>query len=168
MKHVGPIKSRVLDNESEKVWFAVNGLIRDHHRTGLHHPFFDLGRHFVNRFTVLFGVGIHRPQCERNVPETNVGALGLLKDHSETGPRLYHTGEVFSAVKDLIDVLLETLGALCPPHEPEFQHVGPASTLNMLVSGIVLGVIELVLLEQVGGVGGVSGAQQVGVPRQEC
>ena len=52
-------------------------------------------------------------------------------------------------------------------HEPEFEGVDLASTLDGLVAGVKADVVELVLLEEVGGAGAVALVKQVLVSHNE-
>lgn len=156
-----------MQHQPEEVWLVVDGLVRDHHRSLAHHPLLDLGGDLVESFAKLGTVPGNLPQTGRNVPEAHVGALGILDDHLEAGPRLNTIGEIFRILKHFVDVLLETGSALGAPHEPELEDVGAAATLDVLVAGVVLGVVELVLLEQVGRVGRVTPGQDALVAGQE-
>lgn len=66
-----------------------------------------------------------------------------------------------SISESLVDAVSEALRAYCLPHEPQFQTVHFASTLDGLIPSVKTCVVELVLLEQVGGVGTVAAHQQV-------
>lgn len=145
----------------------MDRLVGDHHRALPHHAFLDLGRHLVEPFGELGAVPWHASQTRRNVPEAHVGAFGSFHDHFEPVPCLNTVGEVFSVLEHFVDVLLQSGCALGTPHEPELEHVGPAATLDVLVAGVVLGVVELVLLEEIGGVGRVALRQDSLVAGQE-
>lgn len=45
----------------------------------------------------------------------------------------------------------QAAGSLGLPHEPKLEDVSSPAALNVLVSGVILGVVELVFLEEVGG-----------------
>lgn len=63
--------------------------------------------------------------------------------------------------KGLVDAPLQPLPTLCLPHEPQLQAVHSAATLHHLVSGVQSHIIELVLLEEVAGLGSVAALEQV-------
>lgn len=66
-----------------------------------------------------------------------------------------------SVSESLFNTISEALRAYSLPHEPQFQTVHFASTLDGFIPGVEACVVELVLLEQVGGVGTVAAHQQV-------
>lgn len=63
--------------------------------------------------------------------------------------------------KGLVDAPLQPLPTLCLPHEPQLQTIHTAATLHHLVSGVQSHIIELVLLEQVAGLGPMAALEQV-------
>lgn len=107
------------------------------------------------------------PQTRRNVPEADVCALGLLNDHLEVFALSNHFRQIFGGLEYAINVSLQTVGALGTPHEPELENVRPTTALDVLVARIEPGVVEFVLLEQVGGVAGVALPQDVRVACEE-
>lgn len=76
-------------------------------------------------------------------------------------PNIRNESCLRSVSESLFHTVSETLRAYGLPHEPQFQTVHFASTLDGLISGVQTCVVELVLLEQVGGVGTVAAHQQV-------
>lgn len=63
--------------------------------------------------------------------------------------------------KGLVNAPLQPLPTLCLPHEPQLQAVHAAATLHHLVSGVQSHIIELVLLEEVAGLGSMAALEQV-------
>lgn len=63
--------------------------------------------------------------------------------------------------KGLVDAPLQPLPTLCLPHEPQLQTVDAAATLHHLVSGVQSHIVELILLEEVAGLGSVATLEQV-------
>lgn len=59
-----------------------------------------------------------------------------------------------------VNPVLQPAGAQGLPHQPEPEGVGLAGTLDALVSGVVADVVELVRLEEVGGVGRVAALKE--------
>lgn len=59
------------------------------------------------------------------------------------------------------DAVSEAPRPYCLPHEPQFQTIHFASTLDGLIPSVQMYVVELVLLEQIGGVCTVAAHQQV-------
>lgn len=55
---------------------------------------------------------------------------------------------------------------LCLPHQPELEDIRSPSTLDVGVPAVQLRSVELVRLEEIGGLGRVAGAQGAGVPGQ--
>lgn len=154
--HVRFVQGRVLQDQSEEVGLIVDRLVCDHHRTFPHHAFLDLGGNLVEPFGELCAVTWYVPQSRWHVPEAHVGTLGILDDHFKTFSRLNTAGEVLRILEHLVDVLFQSGSALGTPHEPKFEHVGTAATLDVLIAGVVLGVVEFVLLEEIGRVGRVA------------
>lgn len=69
----------------------------------------------------------------------------------------------------LVHSLLQPLPALGLPHEPQLQTVHAAAALHHLVSCVQSHVVELVLLEEVAGLGPVAALEQVlGVGWGDC
>lgn len=56
--------------------------------------------------------------------------------------------------------LLEACGSQCFPHQPEFERIWTSAALNGLVTSVIADIVELVLLEQVGGLGRVTLLQE--------
>lgn len=80
-----------------------------------------------------------------------------LEEDEIWGPLLHLPAEH----KGLVDALLQPLLPLCLPHEPQLQTVHMAATLHHLVSSVQSHIIELVLLEEVAGLGPVATPEQV-------
>ena len=59
---------------------------------------------------------------------------------------------------------LEALATLGLPHQPELEDVGPAAALHVLVAEVEARVVELIRLEEVGGLRAVRRLQQPLVP----
>lgn len=66
-----------------------------------------------------------------------------------------------SESKGLVDAPLQPLPTLRLPHEPQLQTVHTAATLHHLVSGVQSHIVELVLLEEVAGLGPMATLEQV-------
>jgi len=56
--------------------------------------------------------------------------------------------------------LLEACGSQCFPHQPEFECIRTPAALNGLVTSVIGDIVELVLLEQVCGLGRVTLLQE--------
>lgn len=88
--------------------------------------------------------------------ETYRGPRKAMEKRRDLGPSCL-PGES----KGLVDALLQPLPTLCLPHEPQLQTVHAAATLHHLVSGVQSHVVELVLLEEVAGLGSMAALKQV-------
>jgi len=65
------------------------------------------------QFFVVFGaLRIETVEGGRQVPETDVCALGHVQDHFEVAPRLEEICGVVGSVKNGVHVRLQTIGAL--------------------------------------------------------
>ena len=72
-----------------------------------------------------------------------------------------------SCCKCVINHLLHVVLAPGLQHEPELEGVHLPAALHALVPGVVAHIVELVLLEQIGGVGRVGLVQQPGVANNQ-
>lgn len=164
--HVRLLQAGVLQHQAKEVGQLAQRLVRDHHGALLDHALLDLRRHLMQTVVEL-AIALHFPQTGRHIPEANVGALGTLEDELESRT-LPHLGrEELGHAEDLLDMRLQTLGALRLPHEPELKDIRSSAALDVLVAGVEGCVIELVLLEQVCRIGRMALGQHLLVTRQE-
>lgn len=166
MHHVLLVERRILQHKPEEVWLRHQRLVCDHHRSFLHHSLFDLRRDFVQLLVEVF-VARQIPQLRWDVPEANISAF-RLRDELETFTTSHDRCEVLRHLEDRVDVFLESFGALGTPHIPELVDISTTTALDVFVTGVVLCVVELILLEQISGIGRVARRQNAVVTAKEC
>lgn len=164
--HVGLLQTRILQHQAEEIGQLPQRLVGDHHGALLYHGLLDLGRHFVQP-VVEIPVALHLPQAGRHIPKADVGALRALKDQLESRTLPHLGGEELGHAEDLLDMRFQALAALGLPHKPELEDIRPATALDVLVARVIGGIVELVLLEQVCGIGRVALSQHLLVARKK-
>lgn len=146
-------------NHAEKVAPGPMGLVAYHHGALLHHALLEYWGHLSQPFTVVRAL-LLPPQAGGHEPETHIDKL-RLHDQLKSFSLLQFLHQVPGKGKGLVDAPLQPLPALCLPHEPQLQTVHAAATLHHLISRVQSHVIELVLLEEVAGLGPVAAPKQV-------
>ena len=124
---------------------------------------------YLSEKSIAFGTGSHGAESQWNVPEADVGALGLGYDQLEAfrllaqfvhqifrqiHVALHQFGETFRSLFFVIGqkiVLIQLIELIYfgSPGEPELEDVVMTSALDDLISGIVGHVVVFILLEQV-------------------
>jgi len=104
---------------------------------------------YLSQLLLLLGIMWYSSQPLGHIPKRDIDAL-RLKDQMEAIGLLPDSLQlVLDQFHEAILLLLEALGALGPPLEPQLEDVVVPSALDHLVSGIVANIILLVGHEQI-------------------
>lgn len=166
MHHVRSVEAGILEHHPEEVRPVLVRLVGDEHRALLGHPLLDAGRNPIQPLPEVPFV-LPAPQTRRYVPEAHVRVFRPLEHQPEALPLADALQEEGRVLEHPIDVPFQSGRALRLPHHPELEDVRPATALDVLVADVVDGVVELVLLEEVGGVGGVRSREDALVAQQQ-
>ena len=135
------------------------GLVANHHGTLPHHALLEDWGYLRQPFTVIWTL-LLSPQTGGHEPETHIDKF-RLHDQLKSLPLLRLLHQVPGKGKGLVHTALQPLLALCLPHEPQLQTVHTPATLHHLVSRVQSHIVELVLLEEVAGLGPMTALEQV-------
>lgn len=117
-------------------------LVSYHHGAFQHHFFFDFRRDFVQflpevRVACQFFAEFFRrtrPKAFRDVPEANVGALGIGDYDLEARSGFDGVVEILGVFEDFVHVVFQSGSTFGFPHEPEFENVSFAAALNVFIT----------------------------------
>lgn len=154
------------DDHPEKVDLVFVRLVAHHHAALLHHALFHHWGHSVELFPELRTIW-KVPQTWWNVPEANIC---IFRFHHQT--KSFSFLDLLSKIpghgEGSVHPLLQLSGSQSLPHEPELEGVRLPAALDGLVPCVVADIIELILLEEVGGLSRVAALEETRfVPDQE-
>mmetsp|Transcript_17839 Transcript_17839/g.45729 ORF Transcript_17839/g.45729 Transcript_17839/m.45729 type:complete len:632 (-) Transcript_17839:1066-2961(-) len=143
----------------------------DHHvarQPAALHLRLDLHRHAAHGRLVLIagGGGVPGPHGRRHVPEAHIGIRARLGQHKLTATGSQAVLKVNRKLHAMVHAARPACVAERLPRKPELERVSAAAALDGLVAEVVL-CVELVRLEEVGGLGGAGGLQCARVARDE-
>lgn len=122
----------------------------------------------MNLLPKHIALSVERLQTGRHIPEAHIRAFRMVQNHFKAGMLLESSSKKFGILEQSIDVLFESIASFRAPHEPELEDIRTTSALDVLVASVVFGVVEFVLLEEIGGVRRVATRQNAHVFGQEC